>query len=252
MTVAHRPRRARCSCVSTGAPPRESGRHGNDRGHASAALTTEVGNPKARPASARCDGFRLGAVYTLAICWRRSAVRVRGRWNGSWVRTQGTEWRADLDRLRRVPPYQPSLGPWGRHPAQLDPAPLVAVHRLSKRDALGRLRRDIRGPGGKTGRIATVPTIRATAPITTTFPSLRAAGAIATIPAPLANLGTTTDEVVAVDASGGAADRATGPIVAALLPPAVPAVPAAPATTTVAREAAAVAALQSPAALSVA
>src|SRR5919106_2412510 len=96
-------------------------------------------------------------------------------------------------------PYRRSLGPWGRHPAQLDPPPLVALHRLSKRDALGRLRRDIRGLGRKTGRSAAAPAIRTTAPITTTFPSLGAAGAIATIPAPLTNAGTTTDEAVAVD-----------------------------------------------------
>lgn len=32
------------------------------------------------------------------------------------------------------------LGPCGRHPAPFDPLPLVALLRLGKRDALGRLR----------------------------------------------------------------------------------------------------------------
>ena len=129
----------------------------------------------------------------------------------------------------------------------------VALHRLSGWNALGRLRRDIRVLGVKvlgvkTGRIATGPTIRTTAPITATLPSFRAAAGTATISAPLANAGTTTDEVVAVDASGGAADRATGPIVAARCSPA----PIAASAAISARAAAATAAPQSLAALSAA
>ena len=100
----------------------------------------------------------------------------------------------------------------GRHPALLYPRPLIGLAGVGKSGRFSRLRRKIRGPGVKTGRVATVPSIRTTAPITTTLPSLRAAAVIATIPALLANAGTTTAELVAVDASGDAADPATGPI----------------------------------------
>jgi hypothetical protein len=185
MTVAHRPRRARRSCVSSGAPPRESGRHGNDRGHASAALTTRWTTRKcdlhllavmtsalaqctpwqreANHDSAWIGSFRdavrpsvsqrrgqpcrqprrggrwpMGEACTL-LCWRRTAIRVRG--GGTDHGSELTEPNGAQTPISYVAcPYRRSLGPWGRHPAQLDPPPLVALHRLSKRDALGRLR----------------------------------------------------------------------------------------------------------------
>jgi hypothetical protein len=185
MTAAHRSRRARRSCVSTGAPPRESGRHGNDRGHASAALPTRWVTRKrglhllavmtsvlaqctpwhrepdhdstwmglirdaVRPSVSQRRGqpcrqprregrWPMGEACTL-LCWRRSAIRVRG---------DGTDHGSELTEPNGAQTliscaaclYRRSLGPLGRHPAQLDPAPLVALHRLSKRDALGRLR----------------------------------------------------------------------------------------------------------------
>jgi hypothetical protein len=135
--------------VCTGAPPRESGRHGNDRGHASATLPTRRAIRKrglhllavmtsalaqctpwhretnhdstwmgsirdaVRPSVSQrrgqpCRQPRRGGRWPMGeactrLCWRRSAIRVRGRWNGSWVRTDGTEWRANPDLLRRVP-----------------------------------------------------------------------------------------------------------------------------------------------------
>jgi hypothetical protein len=156
MTVAHRPRRARCSCVSTGAPPRESGRRGNDRGHASAALTTRratrkrdllllavmnsdlaqctpwhrgtnydsasigsfcdavrpsVSQRRGQPCRQPCRGGRwpMSVARTL-LCWRRSAVRVRERWTGSWVQTYGTQWRAAPHACVACPPINDHSG----------------------------------------------------------------------------------------------------------------------------------------------
>ena len=67
-------------------------------------------------------------------------------------------------------------GPRGRHPAPSRSSPCSSLFTGLANGTLGRLRRKIRGPGVKTGRIATVPTIRATAPITTTLPTSTAAG----------------------------------------------------------------------------
>ena len=156
--------------------------------------------------------------------------------------------RAATQAISAAGPLSRSLGSWGRHPALLDPAPLVTLDRLSERNAFGRLRRDVRGLGGKTGRPATAPILRTTAPIATTFPSLRAAAVTATIAFPLANAGTTAAELVAVDALVEAADRATGPAASAGRPSAGLAAPAAIAS----RAAAAAAASHSLAALSIA
>jgi hypothetical protein len=140
----------------------------------------EVDDPKVRPASARCDDFRLGAVYTLATrsesrqrvdwviprcgspfsesasraatssaaSWRemadgRSGQAPRlaaygypgqGRWNGSWVRTDGTEWRANRDLLRRVSllTITRALGP------SSSPARSTAARRSSPAQQTGR------------------------------------------------------------------------------------------------------------------
>ncbi len=180
MTVAHRPRRARRSCVSSGAPPRESGRHGNDRGHASAALTTRratrkrdlhllavmnsalaqctpwqretnhdsawigsfrdadrpsVSQRRGQPCRQPCrEGRWPMSVARTRLYWRHSAVRVRGRWNGSWVRTDGTEWRANPDLLRRVPlsTITRALGP------SSSPARSTAARRSSPARQTGR------------------------------------------------------------------------------------------------------------------
>lgn len=164
MTVAHRPRRARLSCVSTGAPPRESGRRGNDRGHASAALTTRRATRKrdlhllavmnsalaqctpwhretnydsagigslrdaVRPSTSQRRGqpcrqpcqegrWPLGEACKL-LCWRRSAIRVRGRWVERIRGSELTEPNGTQNLIACVAcPYRRSLGLWGHHPA---------------------------------------------------------------------------------------------------------------------------------------
>ena len=66
---------------------------------------------------------------------QESGIRVE--WPSSWLLAEVVAPIACV-----ACPAQRSLGPGGRHPAQSGPAPLVARHRLSKRDALGRLRGD--------------------------------------------------------------------------------------------------------------